>query len=137
MNYFATQLTEELDLLKQPRHVVAELFGVHQSNLSQFASGQMKIGEKQLAKILRNISEPAALRLAVAWLKDRVPRDVPAEKISIGLNTISLREEPSKWPDTDSALQAAVANIVRKANRHREVRETILSFEKAMTAPGI
>jgi len=131
MNFFADQLTRELDSLGTPRSELATRFGISPSNLSQFCSGKESCGPKQLAKILRNIDAESAIRVAAAWLKDQIPREIDAGSISV--TPVNNRvSEKSEWPDTDKELKEALIRLIKKANRHQEVREAILTLAKIL-----
>lgn len=132
MNFFADQLSRELDALGTPRSELAARFEVSASNLSQFCSGKVICGPKQLSRILRHLDGDSRLRLAAAWLKDQIPHEIDATKLLIAISDCRANES-FEWPDTDGELREALVKLIKKANRHPEVRSTMIGLARLLS----
>jgi hypothetical protein len=130
---FASQLSEELSTDGRTRAEQAKEFGISPSNLSQFCSGKEPCGEKQLARILAKMPADARARLAAAWLRDRIPELIPPGHIVITTDLPIANEEADVyWPEVDPELRNEMIQLLRRAVQHREIREALLSFGRAL-----
>lgn len=137
MNYFAAQLTDELDEDGRPRGVLAKEFGINASNLSQFCNGTEVCGEKQRDRILAKMPKDAASRLTAAWLRDRIPDIVEPGSVVVSVDPSRIAEKDvEEFPDVDPELRRMLVYLMTRASRHPEIRSAILSFGQALQGPG-
>ncbi len=116
MNFFPDQLTRELDSLETPRTSLLPALGYHPAISASFAVAKRVAAQTTISKILRNLEAESAIRVAAAWLKDQIPREVDSGAISNAPTSTRIKEE-NEWPDTDQELKEALIRLIKKANR--------------------